>query len=212
MPAAIISSPRLDAPAATSTTGETDNVSNQHSTAKVTICAVIGLVLATGTQPSQAEIKGDGDKMRLLYSPSGTNSVPPFVIKKTGKFLVLAKVSDLVHQLGLPDSPFLLYTVETNYAAAHPGNVRAFLAAYRDAVEILRTNDAIWLERGKEMKMSEESAALFRKEARTDIWTTFALDTEANIRKTFAELLEAAGPAILGIGELSPGFITLDYQ
>ena len=40
----------------------------------------------------------------------------------------------------------------------------------------------------------------------------FALDTEANIRKTFAELLEAAGPAILGIGELSPGFITLDYQ
>jgi NitT/TauT family transport system substrate-binding protein len=180
-------------------------VSNQHSTAKVTICAVIGLVLATGTQPSQAEIKGDGDKMRLLYSPSGTNSFPPFV-------RVLAKVSDLVHQLGLPDSPFLLYTVETNNAAAHPGNLRAFLAAYRDAVEILRTNDAIWLERGKEMKMSEESTALFRKETRTDIWTTFALDTEANIRKIFAELLEAAGPAILGIGELSPGFITLDYQ
>jgi NitT/TauT family transport system substrate-binding protein len=79
-------------------------------------------------------------------------------------------------------------------------------------VEILRTDDAVWLERGKEMKMSEEAAALFRKEARTDVWTTFTPDTEANIRRTFEVLLQTAGPAILGIGELSPDFMTLDYQ
>jgi NitT/TauT family transport system substrate-binding protein len=139
------------------------------------------------------------------------NSLTPAMIT-TGKFRVLAKVSDLVHQLGLPDTPFLLYTVETSYAATHRGNVKAFLSAYRDAVEILRTDDAVWLERGKEMKMSEEAAALFRKEARTDVWTTFTPDTEANIRKTFDVLLQTAGPAILGIGELSPDFMTLDYQ
>jgi NitT/TauT family transport system substrate-binding protein len=139
------------------------------------------------------------------------NSLTPSMIT-TGKFRVLAKVSDLVHQLGLPDTPFLLYTVETSYAATHRSNVKAFLAAYRDAVEILRTDDAVWLERGKEMKMSEEAAALFRKEARTDVWTTFTPDTEANIRKTFDVLLQTAGPAILGIGELSPDFMTLDYQ
>jgi NitT/TauT family transport system substrate-binding protein len=139
------------------------------------------------------------------------NSLTPAMIT-TGKFRVLAKVSDLVHQLGLPDTPFLLYTVETSYAATHRSNVKAFLAAYRDAVEILRTDDAVWLERGKEMKMSEEAAALFRKEARTDVWTTFTPDTEANIRKTFDLLLQTAGPAILGIGELSPDFMTLDYQ
>jgi ABC-type nitrate/sulfonate/bicarbonate transport system substrate-binding protein len=139
------------------------------------------------------------------------NSLTPAMIA-TGKFRVLAKVSDLVRQLGLPDAPFLLYTVEGSYAAAHPTNVRAFLAAYHDAIDILNTDDGVWLERGKEMKMSEESTALFRKEARTDIWTKFAPDTEANIRTTFAELLEVAGPTILGIGELSPGFMTLDYQ
>jgi NitT/TauT family transport system substrate-binding protein len=139
------------------------------------------------------------------------NSLTPSMIV-TRKFRVLAKVSDLVHQIGLPDTPFLLYTVESNYAAAHPGNVKAFLAAYRDAVGILRTDDAVWLERGKEMNMSAEAAALFRNEARTDIWMTFAPDTEANIRKTFYVLLETAGPAILGISALDPGFMTLDYQ
>jgi NitT/TauT family transport system substrate-binding protein len=331
----------------------------QHSITRAATFAVIGLMLAVVVQPSRAEIIGDGGKIRLLYSPSGTNSFPPFVIRKlgldkkygfelqtvpqattqtgitaiqaggaefgtfgwndiqrmknagikvvgvapflrwgadfslvpvnssiqtfgdlkgkrfgvtsrttlnyiveraltqkiskfdlekdanivegapallrglaeqgqldatemfnsltpamitTGKFRVLAKVSDLVHQLGLPDTPFLLYTVEASYAAAHPGNVKAFLAAYRDAVEILRSDDAVWLERGKEMKMSEEAAALFRQEARTDVWTTFAPDTEANIRKTFDVLLDTAGPAILGINELSHGFMTLEYQ
>jgi NitT/TauT family transport system substrate-binding protein len=342
---------------ARSTKTETEIMGKPRSMAAT--FAAIGLLIAAVPQPSQAEIRGDGGKMRLLYSLSGTNSFPPFVIQKfgldkkygfelqgvpqattqagitaiqaggaelgtfgwndiqrmrnagikvigvgpflrwgadfsvvpvnsaiqnfgdlrgkkygvtarttlnyileraltrkiyqfdlekdativegapsllwglaeqgqldatemfnsltpamitTGKFRVLAKVSDLVHQLGLPDTPFLLYTVEANYAATHPSNVKAFLAAYRDAVEILRTDDAVWLERGKEMKMSEEAAVLFRKEARTDVWTKFAPDTETNIRKTFHVLLEAAGPAILGIGELSPGFMTLDYQ
>ncbi len=139
------------------------------------------------------------------------NSLVPAMIT-TGKFRVLAKVSDIIQQFGLPDTPFLLYTVDANYAAARPNNVKAFLAAYRDAIQILQTDDAVWLERGKEMKMSEEAAALFRKEGRTDIWAKFAPDTEANIKKTFDALLEAAGPAILGIGELSPGFMTLDYQ
>ncbi len=139
------------------------------------------------------------------------NSLTPALIT-SGKFRVLAKVSDLVHQVDLPDTPFLLYTVEMNYAAAHPDNVKAFLAAYREAVLILQTNDAVWLERGKEMNMSEEAAALFRKEARTDIWVKFAPDTEANIRKAFDLLLATAGPGILGINSLSPGFMTLDYQ
>jgi NitT/TauT family transport system substrate-binding protein len=119
------------------------------------------------------------------------NSFTP-VMMTTGKFRVVAKVSDLVGQLDLPDPPFLLYVVEERYAASHPGNVRAFVAAYRNAVEILRTDDAIWLEHGREMKMPDEAVALFRKEARTDIWTRFAPDTESNIRKIFAVLLRSS--------------------
>jgi ABC-type nitrate/sulfonate/bicarbonate transport system substrate-binding protein len=335
------------------------NMGHQYPIIKTASFAVFALLLAAIAQPSRADIRGNGGKMRLLFSPSGTNSFPPFVIQKfgldkkygfelqtvpqtttqsgivaiqaggaelatfgwndlqrmnnagirvvgvapflrwgadfslvpvnssiqtfadlkgkkfgitsrttlnyiveraltlkaykfdlekdativeaapsllrglaeqgqidatemfnsltpamvtSGKFRVLAKVSELVNQLGLPDTPFLLYTFEASYAKAYPNNVKAFLAAYRDAVQILRTDDAVWLERGREMKMSDEAAALFRKEARTDVWSKFAPDTEANIRKTFDALLEAAGPAILGISELSPGFMTLEYQ
>jgi ABC-type nitrate/sulfonate/bicarbonate transport system substrate-binding protein len=139
------------------------------------------------------------------------NSMTPSMIA-TGKFRVLAKVSTLVNQFGLPDTPFLLYSADSAYAAAHPENVKAFLAAYRDAIQILMTDDSVWLERGKELQMSEEVASLFRSEARTDLWSKFGPTTETDIRKVFTALLAAAGPEVLGLSALPEGFMTLDYQ
>jgi NitT/TauT family transport system substrate-binding protein len=139
------------------------------------------------------------------------NSVTPAMIA-TGKFKVLSKVSDLVGQLGLPDTPFLLYAVESGYAAKNPQNVKAFVAAYQETVQILRDNDDVWIERGREMKMTDEVAALFRTEARTDIWKKFEGDTEANIRKVFDLLFASAGVEILGMTELPARFMTRDFE
>lgn len=139
------------------------------------------------------------------------NSVAPAMVA-TGKFRPLVKISELVHQFGLPDVPFLLYAADAGYAAAHPANLRAFVAAYRDAVQILRTDDAIWLEHGREMKMTDEVAALFRGEARTDIMLKFEPNTEADIRTVFASLLTAAGPDILGTSRLPDEFMTGAFQ
>jgi NitT/TauT family transport system substrate-binding protein len=139
------------------------------------------------------------------------NSMTPAMLV-TGKFRVLAKISDLVNQYGLPDTPFLLYAIDAKYAAAHPANVRAFVAAYQEAVQILATNDEVWIERGKQLTMPEEAAALFRKDARTDIWSKFAANTEADIRKVFDVFLPIAGADALGISQIPPGFMTLDYQ
>lgn len=139
------------------------------------------------------------------------NSLTPAIVA-TGKFRVLATVRQLVGQLGLPDTPFLMYTAEMNYAAAHPANIKAFLAAYREAIEILRTNDAVWLDRGKEMKLEGQALTLFRDEAREDMMSIFTNNTEADIRKTFEVLLATAGPAIMGMTQLPDGFMTLEYQ
>ena len=139
------------------------------------------------------------------------NSMTPSMIA-TGKFRVLVKISTLVQQFGLPDTPFLLYVTDTAYAADKPNNVKAFLAAYRDAIQILMRDDAVWLERGKELQMSEAVASLFRKEARTDLWAKFAPDTEANIRTVFTAMLKEAGPEVLGLSELPAGFMTSEYQ
>jgi NitT/TauT family transport system substrate-binding protein len=139
------------------------------------------------------------------------NSLTPAIVA-TGKFRVLATIRQLIGQLGLPDTPFLMYTAEMNFAAAHPANVRAFLAAYRDAIDILRSDDAVWVERGKEIKLEGQALTLFRDEAREDMMNSFTKNTEADIRKTFAVLLETAGPAIMGMTQLPDGFMTLEYQ
>jgi NitT/TauT family transport system substrate-binding protein len=139
------------------------------------------------------------------------NSMTPGMVV-TGKFRVLAKISDLVHQFGLPDTPFLIYAFDTRYVEAKPNNVKAFTAAYRDAIEILKTNDDVWIERGKQLDMSPEVAALFRAEGRTDIWSKFEPGTEADIRRVFDAMLPIAGPEALGISTLPPDFMTLAYQ
>ncbi len=139
------------------------------------------------------------------------NSVAPSMVA-TGKFRILTNIKGITEQLGLPDTPYLLYVADTDYAAAHPDNVKAFVAAYRDSVQVLETDDAPWLDHGKELQMSPEVVALFSAEARADLRTTFAPNTEADIRKTFDLLLATAGAEAMGMSALPSGFMTLDYQ
>jgi ABC-type nitrate/sulfonate/bicarbonate transport system substrate-binding protein len=139
------------------------------------------------------------------------NSLTPAIVAG-GNFRVLATIRSLIGQLGLPETPFLMYTAEMGYAAAHPQNVRAFLAAYREAIDILRTDDTPWVERGKEIKLEGRALTLFRDEAREDMMSSFAKTTEADIRKTFDLLLATAGPQIMGMTALPDGFMTMAYQ
>jgi NitT/TauT family transport system substrate-binding protein len=138
------------------------------------------------------------------------NLTPDLMV--TGKFRIMTQIKELVDQLGLPSTPFLLWTVETNYAAQHPNNVRAFLAAYREAVEILRVDDSAWVEHAKELQMTDPAIALLREEMRVDTWSRFAPETEAGIRKTFDLLLPIAGPKVMGVSRLPDQFMTLEYE
>jgi NitT/TauT family transport system substrate-binding protein len=102
-----------------------------------------------------------------LDATEAFNSVAPAMIA-TGKYRALAKVSDLVTRLGLPETPYLFYAFNGAWVKAHPQNTRAFVAAYHDVIDLLRTNDQVWIDRGAEMKMSPDVAAGFRTEARGD--------------------------------------------
>lgn len=139
------------------------------------------------------------------------NSVTPSMVV-SGKSRVLAKISDLIHDFGMPDTPFLLYVFDTKYAAAKPQNVKAFVAAYQDAVQILRSNDEVWIERGRQLQFPDEASALFRTEGRTDIWLKFEPDTKAKIKKVFEAYLPLAGAEVLGTATLPDDFMTLAYQ
>jgi NitT/TauT family transport system substrate-binding protein len=140
------------------------------------------------------------------------NNVTP-AMTVTGKFRVLAQMSELIGQIGLPpDAPFLLFGAQTDYAAAHPKNLRAFMAAYREAVQILAVDDEAWVEQGRIMKMEDSSIPLVREEMRADLLSKFDPTTEAGIRKTFDIMLTTAGPEVLGMRKLPDRFMTLDYQ
>jgi NitT/TauT family transport system substrate-binding protein len=139
------------------------------------------------------------------------NSVEPAMIA-TGKFRPLTNIKGIIDQLGLPDTPYLLYTADVGYAAAHPDNVKAFLAAYRESVQILETNDQPWLDHGHELQMSDDVIAIFRAEARADLRTKFTPTTKDDINKVFAMLLATAGTDAMGMSALRQDFMTVEYQ
>lgn len=139
------------------------------------------------------------------------NSLTPDMVA-SGKYRILATIRGLIKDLELPDTPFLLYSADSAFAAAHPERMKAYLAAYREAIEILRKDDAVWVERGNIMKLEGQSLILFRDEAREDMMNKFEPQTESDIRKVFSVLLETGGPQLIGIDALPKEFMTLAYQ
>jgi NitT/TauT family transport system substrate-binding protein len=140
------------------------------------------------------------------------NSLAPDMLA-SGKYRMLASIRDLVKDLGLPDTPFLMHVADAGYAAKNPGNTKAFLAALREAIQILNTDDAVWVEKGRDLKLTDKAALeIFRDEARADMMSTFSPTTEADIRKTFDVLLAVGGASVMGMSTLPDGFMTLAYQ
>jgi NitT/TauT family transport system substrate-binding protein len=139
------------------------------------------------------------------------NSFTPAMIA-SGKFRSLVKLSELVTQYGLPDTPYLMYGFDGKYAKANPENVKAFVKGFQEAIHILKTNDEVWLEEGRNLQQSDEVSALFRELCREDIADKFDETTEKNIRVVFDQFLPIAGEEAFGINKLPEGFMTLAYQ
>ena len=78
------------------------------------------------------------------------NSLTPDMVA-SGKYRILATIRGLIKELDMPDTPFLLYSADSTFAAAHPARMKAYLAAYREAIEILRKDDAVWVEREQKL-------------------------------------------------------------
>jgi NitT/TauT family transport system substrate-binding protein len=139
------------------------------------------------------------------------NSVAPELLV-SGKMKVLYKVSDIVHQMGLPDVPYVQYAAPAEFVKSNSANAKAFMAAYRDAIHILQTNDDVWLEKGRDLKQSEKAAIAFRTAARTDLWEKYGPTTKDDIKKVIAALLQAGGAGVLGFSEVPEDFMTTDFQ
>jgi NitT/TauT family transport system substrate-binding protein len=140
------------------------------------------------------------------------NSFMPAMVG-SGKVRVLATIEGLLRQLGPTETPSMMYAADGNFAVAQPKNVRAFLAAYRESVEMLKADNAIWHEHAKDLQITDEKVlTLLRDEVRQDLMSQFTPTSEAEIREVFRVLLANSGAEVLGMSQLPQGFMTLDYQ
>jgi NitT/TauT family transport system substrate-binding protein len=139
------------------------------------------------------------------------NNLTPSMIA-TGKFRVMEQTRDTIKRLGLPEIPDLIYFVSTDYAAAHPQNVRAFLAAYREAVQALRTDDNLWTEFGKTLQMPDGAIWMLRDEMRVDLWSAFKPTTAADIQTIFDFLTAHTSSDILALDGVPSDLITSNFQ
>ncbi len=139
------------------------------------------------------------------------NSLAPEMLA-SGKFRTMLTIRDLSDKMGLPTVPFLFFGMREEYAKEHPANVRAFVAAYKDAADIMMTDDALWAEQGAKMKLSPQATTFFRDQVRRDLLKTFKPDMPKGLDDTFQALMDVAGPEVLGMQKMPAGLITLDYQ
>jgi NitT/TauT family transport system substrate-binding protein len=63
-----------------------------------------------------------------------------------GTFRQLCDVLDLLPDLGAPAIPTTFFATHPAFAASHPALIAGFVAAYRDAVALMRADETIWRE------------------------------------------------------------------
>ncbi len=130
----------------------------------------------------------------------------------SGKYKTLVTIRSITEDLGIPTAPYLFFGMRADYVKEHPDNVKAFVAAYQEVYEILKTNDEVWEERGQQMKLSPEGIKNFRDQVRRDLVKTFTPEMNGALQKTFDIVLKVAGPEMIGFSKMPPNMLSLDYQ
>ncbi|MCO5160966.1 MAG: ABC transporter substrate-binding protein [Mesorhizobium sp.] len=139
------------------------------------------------------------------------NSLTPDMIL-SGKAKLMMTIHDVVAEMGLSEAPFLMYSMREAYAKEKPGNAKAFVAAYQEAIDILLSNPDVWMEQGANMKLAPEATAMFRDNAAKEFIKAFTPGMAEVLNKTFEVLLATAGPEIMGMTAMPDKVLTLDYQ
>lgn len=139
------------------------------------------------------------------------SSISPDMIA-SGKYKGIFTIRDVTEDLGLPLAPYLMIATTERYAKEKPQNVKAFVAAYKEVVEILKSDQSVWDEQGANMKLSGEALTVYRDQIRRDLLTSFTPETSDTLKKTFAILKETVGSDALGMQELPETILTLEFQ
>ena len=102
--------------------------------------------------------------------------------------------------------------MRAEYERENPQNAAAFAAAYREVVDILKSDDAVWVEGGRSLNLAPEALVLFRDQVRGDILRTFTPDMNGALSRTFDIVKGELGAEALGFETMPAELLTLRYQ
>lgn len=141
--------------------------------------------------------RGDVDAI-LTFSNLGS------ALESEGKGRELFKVSDvLAEAFDTPaDAPFGIYATTPQVLSEYPERIERFAAAYKEAIDIMQTDDAIWTELAATQGIEDPAAVdALRETERAGFslnWDEEAIDT---MEEMFGIIYNLAGTEVTGIEE-----------
>jgi NitT/TauT family transport system substrate-binding protein len=132
----------------------------------------------------------------------------------SGDFRVLTSVEKMAAAIGLPEEvPNLIYGFSTDYTKAHPDNVKAFVKAYEEAIQILNDDDDVWTAQAANLGITDPGVVTeLMKMSREALRAKFTDDSEQEVTDMSDILIPLVGEANLGFSKMPKQTITLEFQ
>ncbi len=127
----------------------------------------------------------------------------------TGRFRQLYDVLDLLDLLGVASPPTTFFTCRDEFIAEQPDVIAGFIAAYREAVMLMRADGAVWdqaaAQTGDPPEVLDGLRAAWCRRVCID-WRSDDLD---DLDRLFERLKSLDGEGALGIGAIPAGTFAL---
>lgn len=132
--------------------------------------------------------------------------IPPLVA--TGRYRQVLDVQDLIRELGVTGKiPITLFTVKEAFAREHPSLLQGFIGAFCEAAELMKADDGIWEEIGRQALGGVEPSVLsaLRDSWRSRVMISWNEEIIREIHSFFEALVRLVGSEALGLKEIPPG-------
>jgi NitT/TauT family transport system substrate-binding protein len=132
----------------------------------------------------------------------------------TNRYRQVCDVLDLLPELGIGRSPTTFFTFREEVVERSPDLVRAFVAAFREAVALMRGSDDIWKEIFKTL-LHERDGALLRllrkkwERRITTVWDESMID---DLHRLFGEMRRLGEPGQLALDRFPEGTFTAAFM
>lgn len=132
--------------------------------------------------------------------------IPPLVA--TGRYRRILDVQDLITELGVKGKiPITAFTVKEQLVAEHPSLLQGFIGAFCEAAELMKADDQIWEEIGREVfgDIDPKVLSALRDSWRSRVMTSWNQEIIREIHSFFEELVKLVGSDALGLEKIPPG-------